>query len=45
VALEEAANRLEDDRTWQRVERVAEALVARRVLDADEFRALVSHCH
>jgi hypothetical protein len=41
IALEAATNRLEDDATWQRVERVAEALVARRALDADEFRDLV----
>jgi len=40
-ALREARARLEEPRTWSRVERVGAALVARRRLDADEFRALV----
>jgi RNA polymerase sigma-70 factor (ECF subfamily) len=41
-ALAAARARLEDDRTWALVERVAEALTARRALDADEFRTLVT---
>ena len=40
-SLDEATDRLADDATWQRVERLAVALVARRVLEADEFRELV----
>jgi ATP-dependent Zn protease len=35
-------DRLEDPTTWALVERVAEALVIRRTLDADEFRWLVT---
>jgi RNA polymerase sigma-70 factor (ECF subfamily) len=38
--LDAARRRLEDPTTWSLVERVAEALVIRRTLDADEFRAL-----
>lgn len=34
--------RLEDPVTWSLVERVAEALVIRRTLDADEFRTLLT---
>jgi RNA polymerase sigma-70 factor (ECF subfamily) len=41
-ALAAARARLDDPRTWSRVERVGAALVARRRLDADEFRALVA---
>ena len=41
-ALEQARDRLEDPSTWARVERVAAALVARREIDADAFRTLVS---
>jgi hypothetical protein len=37
-----ARERLEDPLTWSLVERVSAALVARRQLDADEFRALVA---
>jgi RNA polymerase sigma-70 factor (ECF subfamily) len=40
--LDAARRRLEDPTTWSLVERVAEALVIRRTLDADEFRTLVS---
>jgi RNA polymerase sigma-70 factor (ECF subfamily) len=40
-ALAAARERLDDRRTWARVERVGAALVARRRIDADEFRALV----
>jgi RNA polymerase sigma-70 factor (ECF subfamily) len=41
-ALDAARRRLEDPTTWSIVERVAEALVIRRTLDADEFRTLVT---
>jgi RNA polymerase sigma-70 factor (ECF subfamily) len=41
-ALGAARRRLEDPTTWSLVERVAEALVFRRTLDADGFRALVT---
>ncbi|HEU5318736.1 MAG TPA: sigma-70 family RNA polymerase sigma factor [Chloroflexota bacterium] len=41
-ALAAARARLEDARTWALVERVAAALTARRALDADEFRTLVT---
>jgi hypothetical protein len=37
-----ARRRLEDPTTWALVERVAEALAIRRLLDADEFRGLVT---
>ena len=40
--LDTAGRRLEDPTTWALVERVAEALVIRRTLDADEFRWLVT---
>lgn len=40
--LDAARSRLEDPTTWSLVERVAEALVIRRTLDADEFRALIA---
>jgi RNA polymerase sigma-70 factor, ECF subfamily len=40
--LDAARRRLEEPMTWSLVERVAEALVIRRTLDADEFRALVT---
>ena len=40
-SLDEATDRLADAPTWQRVVRMAEALVARRALDADEIRARV----
>ena len=40
--LDAARRRLEDPRTWSLVERVTEALVIRRTLDADEFRRLVA---
>jgi RNA polymerase sigma-70 factor, ECF subfamily len=40
--LDAARRRLEDPTTWSLVERVAEALVIRRTLDADEFRTLVT---
>jgi len=40
--LDAARRRLEDPTTWSLVERVAEALVIRRTLDADEFRRLVA---
>ncbi|HLZ31198.1 MAG TPA: RNA polymerase sigma factor [Chloroflexota bacterium] len=40
--LDAARRRLEDPTTWALVERVAEALVIRRTLDADEFRWLVT---
>jgi hypothetical protein len=40
--LDAARRRLEDPTTWALVERVAEALVIRRMLDADEFRWLVT---
>jgi RNA polymerase sigma-70 factor (ECF subfamily) len=40
--LDAARRRLEDPTTWSLVERVAEALVTRRTLDADEFRTLVA---
>jgi hypothetical protein len=33
---------MEDPVTWSLVERVAEALVIRRTLDADEFRTLLT---
>jgi RNA polymerase sigma-70 factor (ECF subfamily) len=42
-ALEAACERLDDAKTWALVERVSAALVARRHLDADAFRALVTH--
>jgi hypothetical protein len=42
--LDAARRRLEDPTTWSLVERVAEALVIRRTLDADEFRTLVTRC-
>ena len=41
-ALEQARARLEDPVIWARVERVAEALVSRREIDADAFRTLVA---
>jgi RNA polymerase sigma-70 factor (ECF subfamily) len=41
-ALDAARRRLDNPTTWSRVERVAEALVLRRTLDADEFRTLVT---
>jgi RNA polymerase sigma-70 factor (ECF subfamily) len=41
-ALDAAHARLADPGTWSLVERIAEALTARRSLDADEFRALVT---
>jgi hypothetical protein len=40
--LDAARRRLKDPRTWSLVERVAEALVIRGTLDADEFRTLVT---
>jgi hypothetical protein len=40
--LDAARRRLGDPTTWSLVERVAEALVIRRTLDADEFRTLVT---
>ncbi len=40
--LDAARRRLEDPTTWSLVERVAEALVIRRTLDADEFQTLVA---
>jgi RNA polymerase sigma-70 factor, ECF subfamily len=43
-ALTAARERLEDPQTWSLVERVSGALVARRRVDADEFRALVTRC-
>jgi hypothetical protein len=39
--LDAARRRLEDPTTWSLVERVAEALVIRRTLDADDSRTLV----
>ena len=41
-ALRAAQERLADGRTWALVERVGAALVARRRLDGDAFRHLVS---
>lgn len=41
-ALDAARRRLEDPTTWSFVERVAEALLARRTLDADGFRTLAA---
>ena len=41
-ALDDARARLEDARTWSLVERIAAALTARRTLDANEFRTLVT---
>ncbi len=41
-ALQDARDRLADPVTWALVERVAGALTARRTLDADEFRMLVT---
>jgi len=40
--LDAARRRLEDPTTWSLVEQVAERLVIRRTLDADEFRTLVT---
>lgn len=40
-SLQDARDRLADPTTWTLVERVAEALTTRRILDGDEFRALV----
>ena len=40
--LDAARRRLEDPTTWALVERVAEALIIRRTLDADEFHWLVT---
>jgi hypothetical protein len=40
--LDAARRRLEDPTTWSLVERVSEALVIQRTLDADEFRQLVT---
>jgi hypothetical protein len=37
-----ARGRLEDGRTWERVQRVAAALVERRQLDGDEFKRVVT---
>jgi RNA polymerase sigma-70 factor (ECF subfamily) len=42
-ALDAARRRLENPTTWSLVQRVAEALVIRKTLDADEFRTLVTH--